>query len=369
MPDTRPGSFFDEAGVCQACLNYDKRKSVDWTMREVELVELCDRYRRRDDYYDCIVPVSGGKDSHYQVYLMKEEMRMNPLLLTVGNPFTWTKAGWHNFRNLGDVFNCDYYLFNMSTDMLRRAMKVAFEEFLNPLMFIETAVYTVTLRTAIKLGIPLVVFGENPQYEYGCTKADSYLANKYILDGLSYGIFKLIDFDWWEKRGILKRELNSFILPTKEEVEKAKLEIIFTSYFTPWSSTTHLEIAQKYGFRDLTHEWKREGNFEDFEQIDSVAYMVHFWLKYPKFGFSRATDIASRYVREGLISLEMARELIEKYDHKLDQKALDDFLDFLRITPKQFWDTVERFWNTDIFEKVGDVWRPKDTRRRQSVNT
>jgi len=360
MPDTRPGSIFDENGVCQACLNYEKRKSVDWDKRWRELVDLCDKYRRSDGRYDCIIPVSGGKDSCFQTYVLKEKMGMNPLLVTVGNPFTWTKAGWHNFRNIGEAFNCDHYLFNMNTDMLRRVMRIAFNEFANPLMFVEAAAYTVALKMAVNYDIPLVNFGENPEYEYGTTNKDHYSGNEYVKQGLPYGIFKTINIDYWRSKGISIRELNAFVPPTQEQLNKVRPNVTFLSYFIPWSSTRNLEVARRYGFRDLTHEWKREGYIEDFEQIDSVAYLVHLWLKYPKFGFQRILDVASRYVREGLLSLSEAKELIEKNDYKLDQRALDDFLNFTGYSTKEFWDIVEKFWNRDIFEKVDDVWQLKN---------
>jgi len=360
MPDTRPGSIFDEKGVCGACRSYEKRKDVNWKSRMAELKKLCDEHRRDDGYYDCIVPVSGGKDSHTQVKIIKEDMNMNPLLITVGDPFSRTKAGRHNFENLGKVFNCDHILFSLSPAMLKKAMRIGFEESANPIEFVEAACYTVVQKLAVNMNIPLVFFGENPEYQYGTTEEDKWLANEYIDKGLDWGIFKTIDVKYWSKKGIPKKELNAFIPPTKEEYTRVKPKIVFMSYFMPWSATENLEVAKKYGFRDLAHEWKRAGFIEDFEQVDSVAYMVHFWLKYPKFGFQRTSDIASRRVREGKLSKEDAKKLIMDNDHMLDRRALDDFIQFAGYSHKEFWDVVEKFWNKDLFHKVDGEWKLKN---------
>jgi len=281
-------------------------------------------------------------------------MVMNPLLITVGDPFTKTEAGMRNFRNLGDTFGCDHIVFNLSIDLFRRVTRIAFEEFGEPLRFIEAAIYTVPMKMAMRFGIPLVVYGENSAYEYGTTDGDDYSAM-----GTIRRAFESIDIDFWLQRGVAKEEVNAVVPPTTEELEEVQPEPIFMSYFYPGSSTKNLEIAKRYGFRDLSHEWKRDGCIEDFEQIDSVAYIVHIWLKYPKFGFQRVSDIASRRVREGELSLSQAKELIDEHDHKLDQRAMDDFIGFLGYTPRQFWETVEGFWDRNIFEKVDGKWQLK----------
>ncbi len=349
MPDTRPGTLFNDEGVCQACLNYEKRKEINWGKREEELRKLCDKYRRDDGYYDCLIPVSGGKDSHYQVYTMKEEMGMNPLLITVGDPFTKSQAGVSNLRNLSDSFGCDHILYTISIPLFKKVTRIAFEEFGAPLKYVETAICTVPFKMAIKLGIPLVVYGES-EYEYGSWKGTPSI-NEFISRK-----FKEINLDFWLQKGIPLKELNAIIPPS----EKERLDVMVLSYFKPWSSTRNLEIAKRYGFRDLHHEWQREGYIDNFEQIDSLGYLVHLWLKYPKFGFQRTSDIASRRVREGELSLSEAKKLIMEHDHKLDWKTMDDFINCLGYTPKQFWDIVERFWNRELFEKVDGVWRLKD---------
>ena len=167
------------------------------------------------------------------------------------------------------------------------------------------------------------------------------------------------DIDYWVERGAKKEELN-FIRPlSNKELKELKPESYYLSYFVPWSSVTNMGIAKRYGFVDLTHEWRREGCMENFEQIDSMAYLTHLWLKYPKFGFQRTSDIAARRIREGTITRGEAKKLILKYDHVLDQLAMKDFNDFLGYTTKEFWDIVENFWNTEIFEKNVVSWKMK----------
>jgi len=118
-----------------------------------------------------------------------------------------------------------------------------------------------------------------------------------------------------------------------------------------WNSYKNYLFAKKRGFQDLTHEWRREHTFEDFDQVDSRAYLVHPWMKYPKFGHQNATDYASKFVRYGLITREEAIELVKKYDHKIDQLVVRDFCEFLGYSTYEFWNIVDRFYNPDFFEK------------------
>ncbi len=361
MPDTRPGSIFDKEGICQACRNHEREEKTDWEARFKELKSLCERYRRKDGYYDCVVAVSGGKDSHFLTYMMKEIMGMNPLLICVNDPFTHTAAGTHNLRNLGESFGCDVIVFNMSIDLFRRVTRIGFEELGEPLRFIEAAIYTVPPKYAVALNIPLIVYGENAAYTYGTTTEDDYSAKKYIEAGHSASGEKLGEkiTDFWCERGIPMKEMNALLPPSQKDLERVKPEPIFMSYFVPWDDERNYEIAKRYGLKDLHHEWRREGFIEDYSQIDSLAYIVHLWMKYPKFGFSRATDITARWIRKGTLTRAEARKLVTEHDHKLDQRAMEDFISFMGYRPRQFWDIVERFWNPDIFEKIDGIWRKK----------
>lgn len=352
MPDTRPGSIFDNEGVCQACRNYENRNNVDWKKRKEELRRLCEKYRGKGGLYDCIIPISGGKDSHFLVHTLVEEMKMRPLLITVTDSFTHTKAGTHNLRNLIESFRLNHYQYTINHDLFRRATRIAFEETGEALKFVEYAIYTIPTLFAQNFNIPFVVFGENSAYEYGTTKDNFYLATP-IVQTMSDRLEK--DKNFWVAKGLTEEEVSSIQLDRTKPLPK----VVYMSFFVPWSSTRNLEVAKKYGFRDLSEEWRREGCIEDFEQIDSVAYMVHLWLKYPKFGFQRTSDIASRRVREGRLSILEAKRLIMGHDHRLDRRAMNDFINFLGYTPEEFLGVVEKFWNREIFKKTNGKWRLK----------
>jgi N-acetyl sugar amidotransferase len=356
MPVTKPGLVLDGDGICQACRNYEKRKPTNWTERYKHFEELSQRYKRYDGHYDCVIAVSGGKDSHFQVYVMKKLLGMNPLLVAAVDPFTKTEAGKHNLDNMCKAFCCDLLILKMNPEMVRRMVRIAFEEFGSPTWPIDRAIYVYPIRMAVNMGIPLVVYGENVSYEYGgIQQQETYSAKEQIKNDIA----KNVDFNLWLKNGISKSELNMLIYPSQDEIEKAALEAIYLSYFLPWDGYKNYLISKRYGFMDLSHEWKREGYIEDYDQIDSIGYLLNVWMKYPKFGFSRATDVVGYWIRSGRISREEGIELIRNNDYKLDRKVLDDFLSFTGYTHEEFWNIVEKFWNREIFVKRDGQWQSK----------
>ncbi|KKL63594.1 hypothetical protein LCGC14_2173540 [marine sediment metagenome] len=333
MPDTRPGSVFDEEGVCLACRNYEKRSQVDWVDRYRQLGNLCDQYRRLDGSYDCVIAVSGGKDSHFMLHTLKRELGMNPLLITITDPFTKTNAGRLNLANLIEVFGCDHIAYTISTEFFKRITRMDFEEHGEPLRFVEIAIYIAPTRMAERLGIPLIFYGENPAYDYGTTDEESPLIYPHL-----QGMMVKLDRESLLKRGVSKEEINSVNMPG------INVDPRYLGYYVPWESTKHLEIARKYGFRDVVGEWDRVGCSENFEQIDSVGYLMHIWMKYPKFGFQRISDVESRRIRAGLQTREKAMEIVEARDSTLDYKVYEDFTSILGYTEQEFWAIVDK-WN------------------------
>lgn len=354
MTDTKPGVILDAENICQACRHYEMRKKVDWDKRFEELKKLAAKYKRNDGKHDSIVAVSGGKDSTYQVYVLKELLGMNPLLVRVSDPFSHTNAGRHNLRNMCETFNCDIITLDLSPDLVRRMVRIAFESFGSPTWSIDRAIYVFPIQMAVKMQIPLVVYGENVAWEYGgVLKEETYSAKTQINNDVA----KKVDFSLWTSNGISEKELNFLKYPSVDVIEKANLDPIYLSYFIPWDGCKNYEISKRYGFRDLTHEWKREGYIDDYDQIDSVAYLFNVWMKYPKFGFARATDVVGYWIRSGKITREEGIKLIREHDHKLDSRILDDFLAFTGYTDKELWDIIGRFWNPKIFEKTSSGYK------------
>jgi len=354
MPDTRPGIKFNKEGICYPCLVAEKRKEINWNKRQEELKKLVKKYKRNNGYYDCVIPASGGKDSHFQAHIMKNILGMNPLIVCVSDSYIHTKTGQHNLRNISEAFGIDLITFNLNHSTMKKMTRIAFEEWAGPNWPVDLAIYSIPLKIAHSLNIPLVVYGENIAYEYGGPYAEETYSAK---NQIKNDVVKPIDWDFWFKKGITKEEVEMIKYPDEKTVDK--LEPIYLSYFYPWDGRKNYEIAKRYGFKNLGDEWKREGYIEDFDQIDSVGYLVHPWLKYPKFGHARATDVASYWIRNGDITREEGIKLVKAHDHKLDNKSLGDFLQFTGYSDKEFWDILDKFWNKDIFYKENGQWKMK----------
>lgn len=348
MPNTRPGITFNAEGVCSACQSYDRREMIDWKQRYDELEKLCNKYRGcNGDGYDCAIAVSGGKDSHFQVHLMKNELKMNPVLFSVEDNFPMTNAGLHNIKNISEEFGCNIFSLKPDIRTQKKLMRYMFETYGKPTWYIDRLIYTYPLHMALKFNISLLVYGENVSYEYGGNGyEETYSAKDQLNNGVASGIS---DEELVENAGISVMDLFMCKAPNEEEMNK--LDPMYVSYFLPWNSFFNYEFARKHGFHDLSHEWNRTHHVENFDQIDSRAYLVHSWLKYPKFGHASATDYAARMVRYGLITREEAKKLVKEHDHKLDPLCVRDFCSFVGYTETEFWQIVDKLYNKELFEK------------------
>jgi hypothetical protein len=317
MPATRPGIQFNEEGICYPCLEYEKRKLIDWEERWTQLESLCDQYRGKQEY-DMLIPCSGGKDSHWQVHVFKELLGMNPLCLMIDNS-SWTKTGRSNFYNLCERFDIDFITFTPALKTLKDRVLKDFIENLHPMRYWDELLYSVPNKFAKKLGINLIAWGENP---------------------------------------------GKFIGGNTPRVFDEALEVIYLSDYTPWSRYANVAFSKANGFKGLddTGEWVRDGmqGFE-FEQVDTIGYLTNNYCKFIKFGFSSQTEDCSDAIREGKMTRREALENVYKYDWRLDVKMEKDFCKFIGITQKQFWNIIDSHANTNLLKKVkGLLWKLKE---------
>lgn len=359
MPDTRPGIVFDEEGVCAPCRNQERKKTINWDQRWQELEQLADRYRGcNGDYYDCIITASGGKDSYYQTHIFKERLGMNPLLVSVDN-IAWTETGRMNWLNLRTYFGVDAHMIALNPQVCRIMFRKAFEKLGSPSWYFDMAIYAYPLHAAIKFGIPLVIYGENTNYERGGTLDKD---TPSAIDQITNDVVKPVPWEEWLDEGLTLKDVQPGIYPSKEEIEAAKLDPRFLSYYVPWSSIENWKFARSVGFKDLddTGEWHREGTWTQYDQIDTIGYLTHTWMKFLKFGHWLATDYVSLCIREGLMTRAEACEIVNNEEYKLDRKMLDAFLNLTGYREQEFWQIAERFANRDIVEKRDGVWRLKE---------
>jgi N-acetyl sugar amidotransferase len=239
-----------------------------------------------------MIAVSGGKDSHFQTHYMKEIMGMNPLLVTVEDNFSMTEAGKYNLKNLSEEFGCNIISMKPNIKVQKNIMRKTFKKYGKPTYIIDRYIYTYPLHMAVKFNTPLLIYGENVNYEYGgVQKEETFSAKEQIKNGVALGI----DIRQLVDKQVSDKDLVFFDPPYRNELDK--LNPIYLSYFVEWNSFSNYIFSKSRGFHDLTHEWQRTHHIEDFDQIDSRAYLVHSWMKYPKFGHASAIGYVSRYVR------------------------------------------------------------------------
>jgi hypothetical protein len=265
------------------------------------------------------------------VKVIKEDMGMDPLLVNVSN-FSWTHTGQENYRNMLEQFDCECISLNLSPASAKKMFRYSFENFGSPTWYWDRAVYTYPLWIAKKFNIPTVVYGENISYEYGGPNAENgYSAKTQLENGVASGYNDML----FDEAG-LGKDRRFFLSPP----ELDELNPIYLSYFVPWSGAHNRAVAEAYGFKPLESYETREGFIEQYDQIDAVGYLVHSWMKYPKFGHARATDVASSWIRDGIMSRERGMELVNKHDRILDQNVRHDFCEFCGYTDEEFWNIV-----------------------------
>jgi N-acetyl sugar amidotransferase len=350
MPNTKPDLHFDADGICDACRSAEVKEQTNWEAREKEFRAVIDRYRSKDgSRYDCIIPVSGGKDSTFQVYTAKVVYGLNPLCVCFAPTYP-TELGKKNLRNLHLNLGVDVVEFFKNervykTMGLEGFRRVGDHEWPNHL-----GIFTTPIHFAVKFKIPLLIWGENSQLEYGgpALARKSPVLDRRWLEEFG-GLLGNRTDDMVGVNGITPEDLKPYVYPTDAQLAEAGVTGVFLGYFFKWDARAQLEIIQKHGF-SVKEDSPVEGTYTNYENLDDGLVSIHDYMKYTKFGFGRATDHACLDIRNHRLSRNDAVKLVQKYDGVLFPEIVDKFCAFYGISKREFFDVVDRFTNKAIFE-------------------
>lgn len=359
--DTRPGIKFDEYGICPPCRYHESLQLVDWDERRKEIDQIVEFGKNNNHSgYDCIIGVSGGKDSTRQAFFVKDVLKMNPLLVTLSYPPNQvTQKGVDNVANMiSHGFDC--ISINPSPIVWKKLMRKGFFQFTNWAKSTELALFSSVPRLAIAYQIPLIWWGENAALQLG----DLNVMGKNGSDGNNLRKMNTLgggDITWLLDNEIRKTDVLQYVYPSEEEMENANLRITFLGYFwKDWSLVDNGNFAVLRGL-DIRNESPAEiGDPLGITSLDEDWVGMNQMIKYLKFGFGRITDYVNEDIRNGKITRDEAIKLVEKYDGNCSPKYIRSFCDYIEITVDQFWEHVDKSVNKDLFYKDSyGKWIPK----------
>lgn len=362
MPNTRPDLSFDIEGQCDACASFKEKNEIDWNERKKEFEKLIKPIQKRDSsQYDCLIPVSGGKDSHLTLYYAKVVYGLNPLCIAI-TPTLSTEIGRKNLENISNL-GVDVIHFKQNPVVYKKMIMEGFKRVGDMEWANHMGIWSIPVHFAIKFDIPFILWGESPQLEYGGSETVSEI-NKTTFDEdwlNDYGCLNglrpqdMIDKD----NQISLNELKLYIYPSKEEVKNWGGRGIFMGYYFKWNTEENLDLIENIGFERRLG--RIEISYTDHEKLDCLSMNLHDYLKYLKFGYGRATDSACMDVRNNKISREEAVRLVERYDGGYPKEAIEKFCIEFTISKSEFDNLCEPFTNKAIFEmKNGKLLRDID---------
>jgi N-acetyl sugar amidotransferase len=359
-PDTKPQIIFDTNGVCSACTRNELKEKIDWKQKEEDFKKILEKFKNKNGInYDCIIPVSGGKDSTFQTYTMKEKFGLNPLVINF-HPLDQTVIGRKNLENLKNL-GVDCIEFTPNPLVYSKLAKFGLIE-LGDFQWPEhIGIFTIPVQIAVKFQIPLIIWGENPELEYGAISQK----NDQINSNESKFISKdsILDKEWTEKNGgyfldkikpedmtkygFKKEDLIPYIYPADEEIEKIGVTGIFLGSYIKWDIFKQLDLVKELGFHE--NDEIKEGTYDKWENLDVYFTVFHDYFKFLKYGFGRTTDHVSIEIRYNRLTRDQGIELIKNHEGKIPTKYLTKFLEHAKITEKKFHEVCDSFTNKELF--------------------
>lgn len=354
LPDTRPGIVLDGDGICSGCRGHDdKDKRIDWTARGREFARIVAAAKERSTGYDCIVPVSGGKDSWYQV-IRCQEHGLKVLGVTWRTPGR-TEIGQRNLDAMVGRLGIDHVDYAIDPEIERRFMIAAYERKGATAIPMHMALFAIPIRLAVDFAIPLVVWGENPQLEFGGPEADRLATDLDLAWIAKHGVTNQTGWrDWIGAEGLVERDFTAYRLPDEAAFKRFQPKSIFLGSFFKWNSEDNARAAAARGFE--SGEAHLKTGVWSFADIDCHFIALHHFLKWYKFGMLRSFDNLSQQIRYGTVARAHAIDTIRRVGLQAPEDGIRRFCAFAGKPEFWFWEVAERFRNPDIWKRTGDRW-------------
>ena len=358
ISNQRPRISFNKDGVCSACQYAErKKKEFDWGQREKKLLILLEKYRSKDNSFDVVVPCSGGKDSATVAHQLKSKYGMHPLTVT-WSPNLYTDIGRKNLQNL-IAAGFTNILGTPNGNVHRRLTRLAFEYLgdpFQPFIYGQKA-FPMQIATAYK--IPLVMYGENGEVEYGGDIKNQDSPKHDLHDDLLKHYFSGLGAQYWTKFDISYKDLHIYMLPSIELMSQIGLECHFWSYYKKWTPQENYYYAAEHTGFQPNPEGRSEGTYSKYASLDDRIDGFHYYMAFIKFGIGRATSDAAHEIRDGHLNRKEAIELVRRFDGEFPKKYFKDFLDYTHLTEREFWGIVDSFRSPHLWEKVKGDWQLK----------
>ena len=349
LPDTRPNLTLGANGICNACASHSTKRDIDWSARAAAFLALVKTTKAKaQTTYHCLIPVSGGKDSTWQVVTCLEQ-DLRPLCFTWRPPGR-TRIGEENLHNLV-ALGVDHIDYTINPRVERRFFLKAIERYGAPAIPMHLAIFNLSLSMAVRLQIPLVVWGENSAFEYGSpdeASQGSRLNENWIR---RFGVTHGTSYTDWIDDDLTVDNLLPYRAPTLSEL--ASVRAVFLGYYFPWDPETSLKVATAHGFKRAAAP--RIGLY-DYADIDDDFISVHHWFKWYKFGFTRLFDNLSIEIRNGRMTRVQAIETIRQRGDDTPIADIETLSEFVGITPERFFAIAEKFRNPAVWVRSGNHW-------------
>ena len=351
FPETKPDLSFNGEGICSACVAAeDKDKGIDWEQRKSDFFKIIENYKLPEGStgWDCLIPVSGGKDSTYQAWFMKEVCGLNPLCVCFETTMV-TEVGQKNLDNLSKM-GMDVIHFKKNNESYKKMVIEGFKTIGDEMWPNHLGIFTVPVMFAVKFNIPLIIWGENSQQEYGGPNLESVkstvLNRKWLEEFgglLGYRIQDMIGVN-----GLTKKELSPYFYPSDEEIERVGVTGVFLGSYFFWDARKQLEVIKKNGF-SIKEDGPIEGTYTNYENLDEKLVGLHDYLKYVKYGFGRATDHVGIDIRNNRISREEGVKLVKEFDGKYPSYGISEFIKYSGMSKEEIDSIIDSFTNPVLF--------------------